>query len=355
MSNNSTTVRVGVIGVGIGTSHLKGYSNAKQAEVIAICDLDENRARATAKIFNLDSATIYTDYRAMLENPDIDAISIGLPNFLHQPVAVDALNAGKHVICEKPLAMSAEQGQQIADAAARNGKFCMVAQVNRFRGDSKYLKQIISEGQLGDIYYAHCGVLRRSGIPGYGGWFTTKSKSGGGPLIDLGVHLLDLTWWLAGSPKPVSVTGVTYAEFGPRKKGVASLSKPGSSLDGTFDVEDLAVALIRFENGLTINLEVSWALHNEKSRMWANLYGNKGGCSWGDALAIHTDLNHAHVNTSIDVPAGDSWTAEMQHFIDSIINNTAPDPSADQGVTMMKMLDAIYKSAETKREVIIGM
>jgi len=113
------------------------------------------------------------------------------------------------------------------------------------------------------------------------------------------------------------------------------------------------VALIRFDNGLTINLEVSWALHNEKTKMWSHLYGDKGGCSWGDSLAIYTDLNNAPVNTAIDVPPGDNWTNEMQHFIDSIINNTAPNPSADQGVTMMKMLDAIYKSAETKREVII--
>lgn len=353
MTNNSNKVRVGVIGVGIGSAHLKGYSGVEEAEVVALCDLDENRAKATAKNFNLDNALIYTDYRALLENPDIDAVSVGLPNFLHRSVAVDALNAGKHVICEKPLAMSAEEGQEIVDAAEKTGKFCMVAQVNRFRDDSQYLKQIISEGQLGDIYYAHCGVLRRSGIPGYGGWFTTKSKSGGGPLIDLGVHLLDLTWWLAGSPNPVSVTGVTYAEFGPRKKGVTSLAKPGSSLDGTFDVEDLAVALIRFDNGLTINLEVSWALHNEKAKMWSYLYGDQGGCTWGDSLAIHTDLNNAHVNTEINVPAGDLWKNEMQHFIDSIINNTAPDPSADQGVTMMKMLDAIYKSAETKREVLI--
>ncbi|MEO6906693.1 MAG: Gfo/Idh/MocA family oxidoreductase [Abditibacteriaceae bacterium] len=352
MTNNSTKVRVGVIGVGIGKAHLTGYSNVEQAEVVALCDIDEERVRATAKEFNLDNAKIYTDYRALLDDPDIDAVSVGLPNFLHMPVVVDALNAGKHVICEKPLAMSAEQGQQMVDAAANNDKFCMVAQVNRFRDDSKYLKQIISEGQLGNIYYANCGYLRRSGIPGYGGWFTTKSKSGGGPLIDLGVHLLDLTWWLAGCPNPVSVTGVTYAEIGPRKEGIGTHGH-NKNIEGTFDVEDLAVALIRFDNGLTINLEVSWALHLENGKMWSHLYGNKGGCTWGDSLAIHTDLNNASVNTTINVSAGDCWTGEMQHFIDSIVNNTAPDPSADQGVVMMKMLEGIYKSAETKREVLI--
>lgn len=352
MTNNAK-VRVGVIGVGIGKSHLKGYSNVAEAEVVALCDLDETRARQAASEFNLDNAAIYTDHSALLENPDIDAVSVCLPNFLHQPIAVDALDAGKHVICEKPLALNAAQAQEIVDAAARNGKNCMVGQVSRFRQDSQYLKQIIGEKQLGDIYYAHCGVLRRSGIPGYGGWFTTKSKSGGGPLIDLGVHLLDLTWWLAGCPNPVSVTGVTYAEFGPHKKGIGRWGVEQKT-EGTFDVEDLAVAMIRFDSGLTINLEVSWALHNEKTKMWSHLFGTQGGCQWGDALSIHTDNNGAPSNATIDVPAGDSWAGEMQHFINSIINNTPPDPGADQGVTMMKMLDAIYQSAETKREVLIS-
>jgi len=352
MTSNSTKVRVGVIGVGIGRSHLKGYSNVAEAEVAAICDLDEARAHAAVEQFGLDNATIYTDHRALLENPDIDAVSVCLPNFLHQPIAVEALNAGKHVICEKPLAMTAAQAQEIADAAERNGRKCMVAQVNRFRQDSQYLKKVLSENQLGDIYYAHCGVLRRSGIPGYGGWFTTKSKSGGGPLIDLGVHLLDLTWWLAGSPKPVSVTGVTYAEFGPHKKGIGRWGVEQKT-EGTFDVEDLAAAFIRFENGLTINLEVSWALYLEKTKMWSHLYGKKGGAAWGDNVTLISDINGAPATTHVDVPAGDSWTGEMQHFIDSIINDTPTDPGADQGVTMMKMLEAIYKSAETKREVII--
>jgi predicted dehydrogenase len=353
MTNNSTKIRVGVIGVGIGKAHLKGYSNVPEAEVVALCDLDETRARNVADEFHLDSATIYTDHRALLDNPDIDAVSVCLPNFLHQPIAVDALNAGKHVICEKPLAMSAAQAQEIADAAERNNKKCMVAQVNRFRQDSQYLKQIIDNNQLGEIYYAHCGVLRRSGIPGYGGWFTTKSKSGGGPLIDLGVHLLDLTWWLAGCPNPVSVTGVTYAEFGPRKKGIGRWGVEQKT-EGTFDVEDLAVALIRFDNGLTINLEVSWALYLEKTKMWSHLHGTEGGAQWGDGLSIHSDLNGAPSNTTIDVPAGDNWTNEMQHFINSIINDLPSDPGADQGVIMMKMLEAIYQSAETKREVVIS-
>lgn len=353
MTNNSSKVRVGVIGVGIGKAHLKGYSGVPEADVVALCDLDENRAKETAQQFELHDAAIHTDHRALLDDPNIDAVSVCLPNFLHQPIALEALDAGKHVICEKPLALNAALGQDIADAAKRNDKKCMVAQVNRFRDDSQYLKQIIDQQQLGDVYYAHCGVLRRSGIPGYGGWFTTKSKSGGGPLIDLGVHLLDLTWWLAGCPNPVSVTGVTYAEFGPHKKGIGPHGF-GKNPEGTFDVEDLAVALIRFDNGLTINLEVSWALHVDKTRMWSNLFGTKGGCQWGNGLFIHTDNNGAPSDAEINVSAGDNWKNEMQHFIDSILNNTTPNPDANQGVTMMKMLDAIYESAKTKREVVIS-
>ena len=347
----SETVRVGIIGAGIGRAHLQGYSKVPNAEVVALCDVDEARARAMAASMKVEGVQFFSDHRAMLEEAGIDAVSVGVPNVLHRPIAVDCLQAGKHVLCEKPLSINAREGQKIADAAAKYKVKCMVGQVNRFRGDSQFLKGAIANGDLGRIYYAHTGWLRKRGIPGYGGWFTTKAMSGGGPLIDIGVHLLDIAWWLSGCPNPVSVTGVTYAEFGPRGKGLGGWAKANPK--GTFDVEDLAVAIIRFDNGQTINLEVSWAINNASERQWCQLYGTEGGCEWGEKAGIFTEMHGLTANSHIDLPQLDPWQGETQHFVDSIINDTIPDPDATQGVTMMNMLDAIYKSAETKREVII--
>lgn len=348
----SETVRVGIIGVGIGQAHMKGYSKVPQANIAVLCDLDENRARQVAADNKLDNVDIVSDYRALLDRSDIDAVSVCLPNSLHAPVAIAALQAGKHVICEKPLATTAKEAQKIADAATKAGKKCMVAQVKRFGSEARALKKIIESGGLGNIYYGHAFWLRKRGIPGYGGWFTTKAMSGGGPLIDIGVHLLDAAWWLAGCPQPVAVMGATYAEFGPKGKGVGGygLQKIPS---GTFDVEDLAVGLIRFANGMTINLEVSWALHTERENQGVELFGSEGGCEWTNSVSLFQEVNNVPSVSKLEIPAGDGWQGEMQHFIDSILNDSTPDPDATQGVWMMKMLEGLYKSAETKREVVI--
>jgi predicted dehydrogenase len=343
-------LRVGIIGVGIGQAHIGGYKKATGGEVVALCDLNTERAEQVKKETGLENAKIFADHQTMIKELELDAVSVCLPNKFHAPVAIDALNAGLNVLCEKPLAMSAAEGQQIADAAAKAGKNCMVGQVNRFRSDSQYLKKQILAGELGNVYYAHTGWLRKRGIPGYGGWFTTKELSGGGPLIDIGVHMLDIAWWLCGSPKPVSVTGATYGEFGPHKRGLGGWGT--HNLEGTFNVEDLAVGVIRFENGLTINLEVSWALNNRKERQWCQIFGNEGGAEWGETAIIK---EHDGVVSTLtpELPDADSWQGQIQHFIDSIKNGTTPDPDVNQGVQMMKMLDGIYKSAETGREVII--
>lgn len=348
---SSSTVRVGIVGVGIGRAHIQGYQKGSNVEITALCDINEARAHQVAAETGLGEISIFADHRSLLDSSLVDAVSVGVPNAFHRPIAVDCLNAGKHVLCEKPLAINAREGQKIADAAAKNKVKCMVAQVLRFRDDSRYLKSAIASGELGRIYFADTGSLRRRGIPGYGGWFTTKEVSGGGPLIDIGVHVLDLTWWLSGCPKPIAVTGITYAEFGRRRRGISPYGSP--NLNGTFDVEDLAVGIIRFENGLTINLQVAWAINSPTDRQWCRLYGTEGGGDWGDNVHIAREIAGKLGNAKVDVPPGDMWKNETQHFIDSILNDTAPDPDVTQGVQMMKMLDGIYKSAETGREVLI--
>lgn len=348
----SDAMRIGIVGVGIGQAHINGYKKTRNAEIVALCDLNTERAQKVAHDCGLENVEIYSDHRALLDSGGIDAVSVCLPNSFHAPVSIDCLNAGKHVLCEKPLAMNAREGQKIADAAAKNNRKCMVAQVNRFRADSQYLKRRIAAGDLGDIYYAHTGWLRKRGIPGYGGWFTTKAMSGGGPLIDIGVHMLDIAWWLCGCPRPVAVSGATYAEFGPRGRGLGNWGTEKKP-EGTFDVEDLAAGLIRFDNGLTINLEVSWALNNRKERQWCQIFGNEGGCDWGQDTGIYREDGGSITTTTPELPKVDPWQGEMQHFLDSITNDTTPDPDVTQGVQMMKMLDGIYKSAQTRKEVVI--
>lgn len=353
MSNSPEKVRVAVIGAGIGQAHLNGYAKIPEAEVVAVCDLNTERAAKVAAATGFAGVPIFADYKEMLAEANVDAVSVGLPNMLHAPVAVDCLNAGKHVISEKPLSINATEGQKIADAAEKNDRKCMVGQVNRFRSDSQYLKKVVESGDLGNIYYSHTGWLRKRGIPGFGGWFTTKSMSGGGPLIDIGVHLLDVSWWLCGCPKPVAAYGVTYAEFGPRGLGQGGWGIPPKEVK-PYDVEDLAVALLRFENGLTINLEVSWALNTrDDNEMWVQIYGDKGGCEWGEPTGVFLDIAGQPAVANIGQPKNDPWKGQLQHFIDCILEDKTPDPDVKQGVSMMKMLDAIYQSASEKREVVI--
>lgn len=357
MADNSSKVRVGIIGAGIGQNHVKGYKTVKEAEIVALCDLNTERAQKLASDQGLENVQIFSDYREMLEKGNVDAISVGVPNTLHRPVAVDCMDAGKHILCEKPLAMNSAEAQVIADAAARNNVKCMVGQVMRFRADSQFLKSRVLEGDLGRVYYARSGWLRKRGIPGYGGWFTTKELSGGGPLIDIGVHMLDLAWWLLGCPKPLTVSGSTFAEFGPRGKGLGGWMNDhwkGRKPEGTFDVEDLAMGMIRFEGGITLNLEVSWAVNNRQDVQWCNIFGSEGGAEWGSDSAIFKDAGDIPTIATPKLPASEEWHGETQHFIDSILNNTTPDPDANQGVTMMKMLDGIYESARLGREIAIS-
>lgn len=340
---------VGVIGVGIGKLHLDGYSQCPDAEIVAVCDADETRAKQAAEEFKVPN--VYTDYKELLAQDSIDAVSICLPNFLHPSVTIDAFNAGKHVICEKPLAISPADGEAMVAAAKKAGKLFMTAFNNRFRGDTQVLKTMIDNGELGDIYYGKTGWIRRKGIPGMGGWFTTKSKSGGGPLIDIGVHVLDLALWLMGCPKAVAVSGATYAKFGPYGEGQSQYG--GYFENGCFDVEDLASAFIRLENGATLILEASWASHIKNDVIYTNLVGSKGGADL-DPLTVYKDMYGSPVNITPSYPNLSGHTMEIKHFVDCIVNGTKLISTGEQGLEITKILDAIYRSAKLCKEVSLA-
>lgn len=346
-------VKAGIIGVGIGRVHLDGYK-AAGAEVVALCDANEARARALAEEYGI--ARVYTDYQEMLQDGEINTVSVCTPNSMHAPMSIAALESGRHVICEKPLSVNAADAGKIVQAADKSGKKFMVAFCYRFREDARLMKRFVEGGELGRIYYAKTAWLRRRGIPGFGGWFTTRSLSGGGPLIDLGVHMLDLTLWLMGNPRAVSVSGSTYAEFGPYGKGAGTW---GADINAgsNYDVEDLAVGLIRLENGATLHLETSWATNIEKDGGHSTLMGTEGGASlnFGEGgFKIHKEMYGAQVDIVPRVQAGSGHKDEMVHFVDCIREDKDPMATGEQGLEIMRILDALYESSATGREVVLS-
>lgn len=338
MANQEKRVCTAIIGLGWpGVQHLKGYIACDQSEVVAVCDLDEKRCKEIAQEY--DVPQIFTNHRKMLESSEIDAVSVCLPNFLHAPISIDALNAGKHVLCEKPPARTAQEAQAMADAADKNKRVLMYALVQRFGGNAQFLRKMIDNGELGEIYFGKAGYVRRRGIPiGREGWFVDKARSGGGALIDIGVHALDCIWWLMGSPKPVAIMGAAYSKFGNLvPKGV------------NYDVDDATFAQIRFENDAAIVLEATWAL-NLPGSGYVQIAGTKAGAQL-NPLTIYTEENGKEINKTPKCPSVNSFNEETAHFVSCILDGSEPISSARQGVTLMQMLDGIYESSEKKGEV----
>ncbi len=348
--------RVGVVGCGgiAKGSHFPSYLLEKRVEIVGLCDIKLERAEFAKKTM-FRSAKTYTDYKQMLKDETIDFIDICTPNYLHSIVAVDALNAGKHVLCEKPDAVSVEEALKMKEAAERNGKKLMVIRNNRYFGTSLEIKRFADEGGFGQIYAGRCGWVRRRGIPGKGGWFTTKAQSGGGPLIDLGVHMIDLAIWFMGNPKPVSVSGNVFCKFADNDSEDSPEAKFGDKIEnGTFDVEDLAMGLIRFDNGAVLQIEFSWASNIRKEYRFVELRGEKAGLEWVDGKAeIFYEENGEQINKKVKGKRTPSaHKVNISHFVD-VLEGAEPVFVPEQGVDMIKILAAIYESAKTGKEVIL--
>lgn len=339
--------KIGIVGAGgITEQHLIAARDEPRVEIAAISDAVPESARKKAEQYNIP--VIYVDYREMLSSDELDVIVVCLPNYLHAPVTLEALRNDKHVLCEKPMSVNAQSAEQMTEVAHQVGKVLMIAQNNRFRPDSLLVKQLADENRLGEIYHAKAGWIRRKGIPGWGSWFTQKEKAGGGPLLDIGVHMLDLTMWLMGNPKPKAVFGHTEARFGPKMKG---LSEWGTrNLDGYFDVEDFATALITFENGASLSLDANWAAHLEKEQTYVQLYGSEGGVLL-DFAKEHVTFYH----DVADVPTDSQLTTSkhnerillLRNFIDVIEGKAEAVCKTEQSVSVVKILEAIYLSSQT--------
>lgn len=352
-------LKVAIIGVGgiARNAHLPGYAKMDNVELVAACDIIKDRAEAAAEEYGIPA--VYTDYKEVLEIEGLDAVDICTPNYLHSVIACAALEKGINVFCEKPDAVSVEEAEKMKAAAEKSGKLLMVMRNNRYWLTSAFLKKYIEDGKIGDIYAARCGWQRRRGIPGRGGWFTTQALSGGGPLIDLGVHMIDLAIWLMGNPKPVTVSGCVYNKFADAEDVSDSAeSKYGDrNTDGIFDVEDLAMGFIRFDNGACMQIEFSWASNIEKENYFVELRGDKSGSSWNSLdqkLKIFTEEYGTTVDylPNINNKNGTQvHEANLRHFADVLLNGTKPMFVPQQGVDMIKILKAMYQSAKEGREI----
>lgn len=347
-------LNIGVIGAGsISVVHLNSYQGNSDVTIAAICDLNETRAKEKAEKYG--ASKVYTDYNELLADPDIDAVSICTWNNTHAEISIAALKAGKHVLVEKPLCQTVEQALEVEKAVKESGKLLQVGFVRRYASNTQILKQFIDDKELGDIYYAKASCLRRLGNPG--GWFSDKTRSGGGPLIDLGVHVIDICWYLMGRPKVKSVSGNTYNKLGNRSnvKNLAFYRAADYDAEKN-DVEDLANALIRFENGASLMVDVSFTLHAKKDELTVKLYGDKGGAEMEPELAIvaekfDTILNVTPQVNNLSFDFASAFQNEINHFVDSIRGVKETLSPVQDGVEMMKILCAIYESAEKGVEI----
>ena len=335
-------MNIGVIGLSMGKHHLYQFKKCEKAKIFAICDVNKERLTQCQKEFNVPY--VFEDYRKLIDTDELDAVVVAVPNFLHASVTILALKSGKHVLCEKPMAMNAKQAEEMIKISEVMKKKLMIHFNQRFTPESRFLKSYIDKGELGNIYYVKSGWLRRRGLP-LSGWFTTKSQSGGGALIDIGVHMLDLSLWFMGFPKPLSVSSSTYTKFG----------KSDKKKNKIFDVDDLACAFIKFKNGASLFLEVSWASNIKQSDyIYSSVLGDKGGAERIQSPEHTIEIYKEKEGNLIDIKPKVSenlYESSQQHFVDCIMNNKKPMSSCYEALEVQRILDAIYKSAESKKEV----
>ncbi len=340
------TINVGIIGAGfISPYHLKGYRKCTNVEVVAICDVVSERAEEMAERFEIPRT--FTSVDKLLAIKEIDAVSVCTPNINHKQLTLKALSAGKHVLCEKPMAMNARQGQTMIDAARKARRKLMIALNNRFRAEAQFIKRIIDSGKLGKPYYARSQSIRRRGVPSWG-VFGQKKLQGGGPLIDIGVHMIDLTWYLMGCPKPVSVSGKTYETIGATPGHVGMF---GAWDHKTYDVEDLAVALVRFADGATMSIESSFCANLDKDVYGCQIVGDKGGAGI-DPLRVQIEMGgHLMDCTPTHIPENNMYDEEIAAFVDAVAKNKPVPIPATEAIWTTKIIDAIYASSKANREI----
>ena len=339
-------VRTAIVGMGIGRPNGRAIASNPRGKVVALCDLLPERMESFAQELP-EPVKYYTDYREMCQDPDIDAVFVGTPNQWHVPIALEAVQHGKHVLVTKPLADSDKSASRLVEAAETAGVVNMMSLSTRFSNAVRYLGQLAVQGDMGDLYYARARSIRRSGIPD---WNLGFIQEGGGAFRDMGVHVLDSAWWLLGMPKPVSVMGVSGAKFGPRGQGYWRFRTPEKAFYTQYASDDYAGGFIRFENGVGLQVESFWASH-QPSEVQIEMFGTKAGAQMRP-LTLYRTVNGAPQDITVDLPEGlKPWDHIAAHFIECILDGVDCQAPLAHGLIVQEMMEALLKSTETGKEV----
>ena len=330
-------------------STLPGWRESEHAELAAGADVNRDVLQAWGEEEGISK--LYTDPDDLIADSSIDIVDVCTPNRYHAPLTIAALEGGKHVMCEKPLAPTPEEVRRMISARNASGKMLMTAQSVRFDGKTMAMKSEIERGALGDVYHARGWYLRRSGVPTAPGFYE-RQHSGGGPTIDIGVHMLDQILWFMDNPQPITVSGVARTEIAHQQGAFTSWDR--SAIADSFDVEDFAAAFVRFENGATLILEVSWLMHGENSaQVW--LYGTNGGCHWPSCTFFESNYQtRQHYDRELKLTDSTSmFVRECCEFARAVAEGQPSPVPAEQSLQVMEILDGIYRSQKTGREVSI--
>ncbi|OAS15264.1 Gfo/Idh/MocA family protein [Paenibacillus oryzisoli] len=359
----SRKYRIGIIGCGgiANGKHLPSLSKLSNVELVAFCDIIQESAATAAAKYGIEGALVCEDYKEVLQDATIDIVHVLTPNISHAEISIAALEAGKHVMCEKPMAKTAEDAKRMVETAKRTGKKLTIGYNNRFRPDSQHLKNVCEDGELGHIYFAKAHAIRRRAVPTWG-VFLDEEKQGGGPLIDIGTHALDLTLWMMDNYKPKVVLGTSYHQLS-QKENAANAWGPWDP--SKFTVEDSAFGMIVMENGATIILESSWALNTlEVDEAKCSLSGTEGGADMKGGLRINGEKHSRLYTTEVDLNAGgvafydgkseSAADVEMRTWINAIDQDIDPVVTPEQAYVVSQILEAIYESARTGQAVYLN-
>lgn len=345
-------VRVAIVGMGIGRANARGFLKTPRARIVALCDIAEDRMlKMKADLEIPDPLKLYTDYKEMCRDREIDAVFVGTPNQLHVPIALEAVKHDKHVLVTKPLADAVAPARELVTAAESAGVVNMMSLSTRFSRETQIVGNMVAQGEFGDVYYGRARSVRRSGIPSWSLGFVQK---GGGAFRDMGVHALDAAWWMMGMPEPVSATAVAGAKFGPRGLGFWDF-KPQPDLGKQYAADDYAGGFIRFANGAGLQVESFWASHFPEE-FQIEVFGTEAGARCFNPLTIFRTVAGTPLDSTFNIPKDweGVWVTITTHFVESILDGTPCQAPLRHGMIVQEMMEAILESGETGREVAIG-
>ncbi|MDF2589004.1 MAG: oxidoreductase [Anaerocolumna sp.] len=353
-------MKIGIVGCGgiANGKHLPAIKRNGNFEIVAFCDINKERAEKAKEEYGTPDSRVYTDYLDLVNEKEITAVYVLTPNKSHSFISIAAMKAGKHVMCEKPMAKTYAEAKEMVDVAKETGMILTIGYQNRYRADSRYLKRACENGDLGEIYYARAHAVRRRAVPTWG-VFLNEEEQGGGPLIDIGTHALDLTLWMMDNYEPESVTGSVYRKLAEQKEQGNAF---GEWDPNEFTVEDSAIGFIKMKNGATIHLEASWALNTlEVDEAKTSLCGTKAGADMKDGLRINRVQYNKQCVEKPDLNTGgvafytgesdNNTDIEQKTFYNAITKGTDLIVTPEQALVVTRILEAVYEAGKTGKTV----